>query len=121
MRPKNQWEFVTFIDKSRWEMSRCPATDNAWHALTGVRNGSKQYLYVDGVCADSSMVNLGMNFARAYDQPMEIGHCPDGGDDPDRYFNGLIDEVRISGRAHDANWIKLCYMNQKEQDALVKW
>jgi hypothetical protein len=29
--------------------------------------------------------------------------------------------VRISNAASSADWIKLCYMNQKEQDALVKW
>jgi hypothetical protein len=121
MRPKNEWEFFTYIDKSRWEMSRSPASGNLWHALAGVRNGSKQYLYVDGICVDSSMVTAASNIARAYDQPLEIGHCPDGGNDPDRYFNGAIDEVRISKIVYGTDWIKLCYMNQKEQDALVKW
>jgi hypothetical protein len=121
MRPKNKWEFLTYIDKSRWEMSRSPASDNLWHALAGVRNGSKQYLYVDGICVDSSIVNVASNIARAYDQPLQIGHCPDGGNDPDRYFNGSIDEVRISKVAYGADWIKLCHMNQKGQDALVKW
>jgi hypothetical protein len=121
MRPKNEWEFLTYIDKSRWEMSRSPASDNLWHALAGVRNGSKQYLYVDGICVDSSIVTVATNFARAYDQPLEIGHCPDGGADPDRFFNGIIDEVRVSKTAYNEDWIKLCYMNQKEQDALVKW
>jgi hypothetical protein len=119
MRPKNKWEFCTYIDKTRWEMSRSPAEDNSWHALAGVRNGSKQYLYVDGVCADSSIAVLQTNIARDYDQPLEIGHCPDGGEDPDRYFNGIIDEVRVSNIAYSADWIKLNYMNQKEQNALV--
>ena len=119
MRPKNKWEFCTYIDKTRWEMSHSPAEDNSWHALTGVRDGSKQYLYVDGVCADSSIAVLQTNIARAYDQPLEIGHCPDGGTDPDRYFNGRIDEVRVSKIAYGPDWIKLNYMNQKEADALV--
>jgi hypothetical protein len=121
MRPKNEWEFYTYFDKSRWEMSRSPASDNLWHTLTGVRNGSKQYLYVDGRCLDSSIVTLSTYLVRVTDQPLEIGHCPDGGDDPDRFFNGVIDEVRISNRAYSADWIKLCYMNQKVQDELVKW
>jgi hypothetical protein len=119
MRPKNRWEFVTFIDKARWEMSRAPAADTSWHVLSGVRNGSRQYFYVDGVCMDSSVAVVQTNLARVYDQPLEIGHCPDGGDDPDRYFNGLIDEVRVSKTAYGADWMKLCYMNQKERDALV--
>jgi hypothetical protein len=121
MRPKNTWEFCTYIDKTRWEMSRASATDYSWHALVGVRNGIKQYLYVDGECLDTTLMIVQTNIARVYDQPLEIGHCPDGGLDPDRYFRGVIDEVRISNMAYTADWIKLCYMNQKEQDALVKW
>lgn len=121
MRPENIWEFVTFIHQSRWEMSRSPVLDNSWHAITGVRDGTKLYLYVDGVCADSTLETLSSTLARATDQRLEIGHCPDGGTDVDRFFNGAIDEVRISNRAYNADWIKLCYMNQKEQDALVKW
>jgi hypothetical protein len=35
------------------------------------------------------------------------------------YFNGRIDEVRVSSLALTADWIKLCYMNQKENDFLV--
>ncbi|HEX7511205.1 MAG TPA: LamG-like jellyroll fold domain-containing protein, partial [Chitinivibrionales bacterium] len=39
------------------------------------------------------------------------------------YFNfiGRIDEVRVSSVPLNPDWIKLCFMNQKEQDALVKW
>lgn len=121
MRPKNRWEFVTFSDQARWEMSRAPCTDESWHFLAGVRSGTRQYLFVDGACIDSSPTFQQSTLARAENQPLEIGHCPDGGDDPDRYFNGAIDEVRIAGRAHGADWIKLCFMNQKERDALVRW
>jgi hypothetical protein len=34
-------------------------------------------------------------------------------------FIGAIDEVRICGVARSADWIALCYMNQKPADALV--
>jgi hypothetical protein len=121
MRPKNIWEFCTYIDNTRWELSRAFAMDYSWHALVGVRNGTKQYLYVDGVCADTSVALLSSNLARVTDQPLDIGHCPDGGTDPDRYFNGAIDEVRIASVVRSADWIKLCFMNQKVPDALVKW
>jgi hypothetical protein len=123
--PEHDWEFATYIDKTRWESSRSPASAGSWHALTGVRNGTRQYLYVDGVCVDSSITNTialpPENIARVYDMPLEIGHCPDGGRNPDRYFKGTIDEVRISRTALNSDWMKLSYMNQKEQDALVKW
>jgi hypothetical protein len=35
------------------------------------------------------------------------------------FFDGMIDEVRISNIARSGDWIKLCYMNQKENDALI--
>jgi hypothetical protein len=35
------------------------------------------------------------------------------------YFNGIIDEVRISRVARSADWIKLCYQNQKAGQSLV--
>jgi hypothetical protein len=121
LKPEKKWEFFSLIDKTRWEASQAPAEANSWHAVTGVRQGTKQYLYLDGKFADSASMISQTTMARVYDQPLEIGHCPDGGEDPGRYFNGIIDEVRISRIAYGADWIKLCYMNQKEQDALVKW
>ncbi|HEX7510071.1 MAG TPA: LamG domain-containing protein, partial [Chitinivibrionales bacterium] len=123
--PEKDWEFNTYIEKTRWEGSRSPASAGAWHLVIGVRNGKKQYLYVDGVCVDSNVSNTialaPENTARVYDKPLEIGHCPDGGRKPDRFFNGIIDEVRISKIALSADWMKLCYMNQKDRDALVAW
>jgi len=123
--PEKDWEFNTYIEKTRWEGSRSPASAGAWHLVIGVRNGKKQYLYVDGVCVDSNVSNTialaPENTARVYDKPLEIGHCPDGGRKPDRFFNGIIDEVRISKIALSADWMKLCYMNQKDRDALVTW
>jgi hypothetical protein len=121
IRPENTWEFFTFIDKTGWEGSRSMASANVWHFLTGVRSGTRQYLYVDGTCVDSIVAPMSSNQSRAYDIQLEIGHCPDGGLEPDRYFRGIIDEVRISSVANSTDWIELCYMNQKAQDALVKW
>ena len=119
IRPENVWDFNTFIDKTGWEGSRSTASAGSWHFLTGVRNGTRQYLYVDGTCVDSTEVLEPSLLTRVYDTSLQIGHCPDGGLDPDRYFSGNIDEVRVSGVADSPDWIKLCYMNQKQQDALV--
>jgi hypothetical protein len=32
-----------------------------------------------------------------------------------------MDEVRVNNISLSSDWIKLCFMNQKERDALVKW
>jgi hypothetical protein len=121
IRPENNWEFISFIEGTGWEGSRSPASAGSWHFLTGVRRGTRQFLYVDGTCVDSTKVVMTSDLPRVYDSPLEIGHCPDGGMEPDRFFSGIIDEVRISRIANNVDWIKLCYMNQKEQDVLVKW
>ena len=36
------------------------------------------------------------------------------------YFKGLMDELEISAVARSADWIKLCYMNQRTGSVLVK-
>lgn len=65
--------------------------------------------------------------ARTTVDDVAIGKMPgkwfptDTVDGPGHYFNGKIDEVRISSVSLSAAWIKLCYMNQKTQDALIQW
>jgi hypothetical protein len=121
VRPGGVWEFFTFVGGIGWEGSRSTALTGAWHLLTGVRNGTRQYLYVDGLCVDSTKTIVTSPLARVPEGRMEIGHCPDGGLEPDRFFRGSIDEVRVSGAVSGAAWIRLSYMNQKEPDALVMW
>ncbi|MBN1758947.1 MAG: DUF2341 domain-containing protein [Chitinispirillaceae bacterium] len=121
IRPEEQWEFFTFVEGEGWQGSRFPLSVGTWHYLAGVRHGMRQYLYLDGQCVDSGIVTKESDLTRAYNVGLEIGHCPDGGLEPDRYFNGSIDEVRICRVAKSADWIRLCYMNQKEEDALLRW
>jgi hypothetical protein len=35
------------------------------------------------------------------------------------FFNGIIDEVRVSSIDLSADWIKLCFMNQRPDDKLI--
>jgi hypothetical protein len=35
------------------------------------------------------------------------------------FFKGKIDELQACDIARSPDWVKLCYMNQKEQDALL--
>lgn len=61
--------------------------------------------------------NSGDNFAigrhaRQVTIPYVEGWC---------YFNGKIDEVRVMNIAPSPDWIRLCYMNQKAEDALVEF
>ena len=45
----------------------------------------------------------------------------DNGGSYRQYWNGKIDEVRVEKVARSADWIKLCFMNQREDDKLVRF
>ncbi|MCX5644781.1 MAG: tetratricopeptide repeat protein [Phycisphaerae bacterium] len=60
-----------------------------WHHIAGVYDGKKMYIYVDGVLDTSQEASgpIGTD-----DNPVLIG---ENGQFPGRFWNGLIDEVRV--------------------------
>jgi hypothetical protein len=118
-----RWEFAEYHGMVGWEITDTFAIAKEWKHLVGVRQGSTQYFYLDGVLvdtaieikADSSARNTGDDVTigkfLTY-SPINSGYCP---------FKGKIDEVRISNVAQSAGWVRLCYMNQKTPDALVQF
>lgn len=120
----NSWEFAQYKDKQGWEMSQSPlpAAQKQWVHVAGVRDGARQYLYVNGQCVDSGFTTLGNNFNRYAGYDLMIGKT-NGATMPGfpYYFHGILDEVRIHNCALSADWIKVCYMNQKQPDALIVW
>jgi hypothetical protein len=124
----NEWEFVEYQDTVGWDETTFKASAQSWVFLAGIRFGAKEYLYVNGVCADSMVYNL--PFSAADTTYGEIHGLRDATHDfmvgkmndyPKYFFNGKIDELRVLNIAPSADWIKLCYMNQKEPDALVQF
>jgi hypothetical protein len=117
------WEFVEFSETAKWQISTSLAASKQWTLLTGVRQGSRQFLYSNGVCVDSTIepwvntvprktsndLSIG-KFIEEVTVPVNDGYC---------YFRGAIDEVRICSAARSVDWIKLCYMNQRGDDKLV--
>jgi hypothetical protein len=121
------WEFVEYHDKTGWSITNSlPVAPSAktWTHIVGVREGTSQFFYLNGELVDSSISVSPATAPRQTGEDVTIGRflsvAPDSleGKCP---FLGKIDEVRISNAAYGADWIKLCYMNQKELDALVKW
>lgn len=121
------WEFVEYHDFAGWYITNSlPNTplSKTWVFLVGVRRGSTQYFYINGEQVDSSISISPSTMSRNTDADVTIGRflslnpesvegmCP---------FEGKIDEVRISNTGYNNDWIKLCYMNQKEQNALFEW
>jgi hypothetical protein len=118
------WEFAQFSESTDWQTSSYPATSKQWVLITGVRRGSRQYLYCNDILVDSlsqawpnptatrnttNDLSIG-GFLQQVTNPEYEGYC---------YFNGAIDEVRILSTAQSADWVRLCYMNQRPDDRLV--
>jgi hypothetical protein len=118
---KGDFAFVQYMDNVGWATSMSPAMVATWKYVAGECIGSRQYLYVDGVLTADSV-----NFMETFTRPrytasdVFIGKTPPGSNNWSPYFfKGVLDEVRISNIALSADWIKLCYMNQRADDKLV--
>jgi hypothetical protein len=119
------WEFTEYHDKSGWQVSSySPVQAKAWKYLVGVRDGNNQYLYLDGELVTNSYGLAVSSIARNTSDDFSIGKYLRSAGYPGEgfsWFDGKIDEVRVSSKSLGADWTKLCYMNQKEPDVLVKW
>lgn len=79
-----------------------------WYNPVVKYNGTDNKMFVDG--SEVSFAQVwpgGINFVNS---PLSIGVDPFG---QSRYYNGVIDEVRISDTARSADWIKFEYDNIK--------
>jgi hypothetical protein len=94
--------------------------NTGWHYLTFSISAEThvQTLYIDGEkCAVSNDVNPIYYAGLGVDTYIGIH----GNGKTNYNFAGQIDEVRASNISLSPDWVKLCFMNQKSQDALVKW
>jgi hypothetical protein len=124
----HQWEFSEYHENNTWQAaSFVPATTGSWVYLTGVRDGNNEYLYVNGNLVMEGYKILGTQqgiLPRDTTDDFTIGgllHPVSNWNQGYAYFDGIIDEVNISSKPRNADWIKLCFMNQKAEDVLVKW
>jgi hypothetical protein len=91
-----------------------------WHHVAAVFDRSdsrKCRLYIDG--ADVSALPAGGDIAGigalVNSAPLRLGADANGGCP----WKGSLDECSISSRVRSADWIWLCYVNQKQDDRLV--
>ena len=122
IRPENVWEFNEYKDSTWWEGVRYPAVAHTWKFVVSARSGAAEYLYVDGTLVSSTVVfttRLTGIVARNTASDLQLSHSIDG-DEGGRYFKGALDEVCVSSVARSPDWIKLCYMNQRMDNKLVK-
>jgi hypothetical protein len=116
------WNFDEYNNLKGWETCTWPVTGKEWTYIAGVRNGSDHYLYINGELVDSTMEMVPSTKMRIETKAVAIGKFVETDTTSDGYlFNGNIDEVRINNISLNANWIRLCYMNQKMDDKLVSF
>jgi hypothetical protein len=82
------------------------------HHLAGVYDGKKIRLFIDGVLEREEE---GTGRILVNDSDLLIGRIQDGLG----YFDGRISEVRVSGVARSAGWIKTGYDNQSSPSTFV--
>jgi hypothetical protein len=118
---RTDFAFIQYKNAIGWESSISPAIVAIWKYVVGVCAGTRQYLYVDGICmADSVNFLETSSRARSMASDVTIGKTPPGTNNWSPYFfKGKIDEVRICNKALSADWIKLCYMNQRFDNKLI--
>ncbi|HUI92231.1 MAG TPA: DUF2341 domain-containing protein [Chitinivibrionales bacterium] len=86
---------------------------HGWHYITLVWNNGVCAIYVDGSYISAPLIN-------AFSNVNDLVFGSNVGNTEQKWI-GCIDEVRLSSGPLSAGWVKLCYMNQKPQDALCKF
>lgn len=89
-----------------------PLDTAVWYHLAGTYDGDKIRLYINGDLADSTKT-IGK-------YPVFSNELLSIGGRKGEYVKGIMDEVRIENRARSADWIKLSYLTQSENNNLVK-
>jgi hypothetical protein len=98
----SELDFYNWSDGTRLSCSKTKAPAGQWSYITAVWDGSKKYIYVNGVeCVKESSVNFNINSA-----DLSIGSQTDGAG---QFFDGFIDEVRIYNRALSVEEIRYHY------------
>jgi hypothetical protein len=95
--------------------------DANWTHAAATVDGSNIRVYVNGVSAIQSAYTGNIYFPTTLTGvgPFTIGMLDDNGSGEGQYFNGGVDEVRLSGIARSADWMKLEFENQKTVNSLA--
>ena len=117
------WEFADYRSESGWDLAVTGMSYGEWVFVVGVHDDTSHVLYINGERADT-LINYPFSTARNDQFDLLIGRFAQAMASPNRdegycYFKGKIDEVQISSVARSAQWIRLTYRNQKENDLLI--
>lgn len=99
-------------------MSNVVPTNGTWYYVAGMMNASNMYIFVNGVQKNSAAKTAIYGSTNAN---FRVGLDDDNGT-VRQFWNGSLDEVRVENTNRSAEWIKLCYQNQRltsGRDSLV--
>jgi biopolymer transport protein ExbB len=116
----NNLEFFEFGDGIGWNAVNAFADAGTWRHAVGIQRGAEAELYLDGVRVDVGMVSTASTNARLENIQVVIGAEPTSATAFRRYFNGILDEVRMANVARSADWVRLEHENQKVGATMVK-
>ena len=85
-----------------------PVGTNTWSHVTATYDGTWIRMYINGTEIGPPTYKPG-NIMPSSDNSLNMGRDPANPGDPDRYFDGLIDEVMIYNRALTAGEIRTIY------------
>jgi hypothetical protein len=100
---------LTLTDSTTWH-----------HVFVSIDRSDKNRcrMFVDGIDRTGTLRG---NVSRVADVANSL-HLRIGTENDNNYsYKGSIAEATVAFTARSADWIKLCYENQKAQDALVRW
>ncbi|MDD5522887.1 MAG: DUF2341 domain-containing protein [Kiritimatiellae bacterium] len=104
----SQWQLFTEGGSLKWratlgDVTLAAPSGSNWHYVAGVQSVSDASLYVDGELGASGTIGVIANGAGYVD----IGRYNSG-----YYFNGALDEIRLSSVMRSSNWLWASFMNQ---------
>ncbi len=112
----NAWTLFKFRHRSGWDTTCYVAAERVWTHVAGVFAGGDQYLYINGKPVADTFGTIASTDDRDQSFNLLFGRRSDL---PERYFKGILDEIRIVGRRRSTWWIKLCFENQRQDQTLV--
>ncbi len=91
-------------------------TNNKWHSIIIVYNGSSSFMYIDGNL-NVSKVGIG-NLVYNTTNYIRVG-CRNANGSDDLFYNGLLDELFLDGKAWTPQEIKRKYSEYKGFTAII--
>ncbi|MFX0185201.1 MAG: DUF2341 domain-containing protein, partial [Candidatus Hodarchaeota archaeon] len=100
-----QMRFIASTD-SNYNFSKTSYTKEEWTYFVGIFDGTETQIFKNGALADSDSLVGSLDTTPT---PAYIGGYPTG-----YWWNGIIDEVRISSTVRSTDWIQTEYNNQDD-------